>query len=123
MDCAEKYSSLVQQRDRLPPPSDAFDCTDPCSDEPGRPPFREFATSCWTAFVRDRLNGNSECVRRRPCTSAEVVEALIHVLAQRLRQEITDAHAGTFGIRGSDKGRENTLLNLWHPAIALPAAE
>jgi hypothetical protein len=48
----------------------------------------------------------------------EVVEALIHMLAQRLRQKITDAHAGTFGIGGSDTGREITLLNLWHPASA-----
>jgi hypothetical protein len=34
----QEYSSLVQQLDRLPPPSDVFNHMRGCSDKPRRPP-------------------------------------------------------------------------------------
>ncbi|WP_345456879.1 DUF4365 domain-containing protein [Actinoallomurus oryzae] len=76
--------------------------------------------------VRDQLisearNGSASAlaalddVRELPETAAAET---IGVYAERVRQEILDAHRGQFGHGGEDHGRTLALLNVWHPAVA-----
>jgi hypothetical protein len=50
--------------------------------------------------------------------SEDAITRLIEQLAEQVTQQVSEAHAGRYGLGGPDVGRTLVILNAWHPEQA-----